>query len=100
MFEYAVSRKYLPENPASGVKHFDERRERPTKHMLKLEEEQRILTNAPPYLRVANVLLAQTGGRTHNQRLFLSRGQNDFDKRGIYFCGGKQKERATPPRSL
>ena len=69
--EYAVSRRYLTENPGSGVKHFDERRERPAKRMLALEEEQRILANAPRYLRVAILLLAQTGGRTYTEGLSL-----------------------------
>jgi len=27
MFEFAVNRKYIAENPAAGVKHFDERRD-------------------------------------------------------------------------
>jgi integrase len=63
MLNFAIERKYISENPASRVKPFDERRERPAKRMLSLEDEQRILENAPPYLRVAIVLLAQTGGR-------------------------------------
>ena len=97
MFEYAVSRKYLPENPASGVKHFDERRERPTKHMLKLEEEQRILTNAPPYLRVAIVLLAQTGGRTYSEGFSLRWDQIDMANRVIYFGGQTKTEGSSEP---
>jgi len=100
MFEYAVSRKYLPENPASGVKHFDERRERPTKHMLKLEEEQRILTNAPPYLRVAIVLLAQTGGRTYTEGFSLRWDQIDLDNRVIYFGGQTKTEGSSEPVPL
>jgi site-specific recombinase XerD len=53
ILNFAVERKYISENPAHGVKLFDERRERPVKRMLTLEEEQRILENAPAYLRVA-----------------------------------------------
>ena len=53
MFQFAITRKYITESPAAGVKHFDERRERPVKRMLTVEEEQRILEAAPPHLRVA-----------------------------------------------
>ena len=46
MLNFAIERKYISENPASRVKPFDERRERPAKRMLSLEDEQRILENA------------------------------------------------------
>jgi site-specific recombinase XerD len=58
MFNFAVERRHLSENPADHVKPLDERRDRPAKRMLALDEEQRILESAPPYLRVAIVLLA------------------------------------------
>jgi len=48
MFQFAVTRKYIAESPAAGVRHFDERRERPAKRMLSVEEEQRIFEAAPP----------------------------------------------------
>jgi len=73
MLNFAIERKYISENPASRVRPFDERRERPAKRMLSLEEEQRILDNAPPYLRVAIVLLAQRVAVLH-RRFFLSLG--------------------------
>ena len=38
MFQFAVRRRYIPENPGSEVRHFDERRERPIKRMLTVEE--------------------------------------------------------------
>src|SRR6266576_3583331 len=53
MFRFAVTRNYIAESPAAGVRHFDERPERPAKRMLSVEEEQRIFEAAPPYLRVA-----------------------------------------------
>src|SRR5216684_1686128 len=56
IFQLALKRKYIGENPTSGVKHFDERHERPSKRMLTVEEEHRILGAAPPHLRVAIVL--------------------------------------------
>ncbi len=79
IFEFALRRKYIGENPTSGVKHFDERRERPSKRMLTVEQEQRILEVAPPYLRVAIILLVQTGGRTYSEGLSLKWDQVDLD---------------------
>jgi hypothetical protein len=78
IFQFALKRKYLGENPTTGVKHFDERRERPSKRMLTVEEEHRILDAAPPYLRVAIVLLVQTSGRTYNEGLSLKWDQVDL----------------------
>jgi hypothetical protein len=71
VFQFALKRKYIGENPTAGVKHFDERHERPSKRMLTVEEERRILEAAPPHLRVAIVLLVQTGGRTYSEGLSL-----------------------------
>jgi len=71
IFQFALKRKYIGENPTSGVKHFDERHERPSKKMLTVEEEHRILEAAPQHLRVAIVLLVQTGARTYSEGLSL-----------------------------
>jgi integrase len=38
-----------------------------------VEQEQRILAAAPPYLRVGTVLLVQTGGRTYSEGFSLSK---------------------------
>ena len=70
VFQFALKRKYIGENP-SGVKHFDERQERPFKRMLTVEDEHRILEAEPAYLRVAIVLLVQTGGRTYSEGLSI-----------------------------
>jgi len=78
IFQFALKRKYIGENPASGVKHFDERHERPSKRMLTVEEEHRILEAAPAHLRVAIVLLVQTGGRTYSEGLSLRWDQVDL----------------------
>ncbi|MGC1383319.1 MAG: site-specific integrase, partial [Candidatus Acidiferrales bacterium] len=75
--------KYIPENPALSVKHFNELRERPTRRMLTVEEELRILEAAPPYLRVAIVLLTQTGGRTYSEGFSLRWDQIDLASRLI-----------------
>jgi integrase len=61
--------------------------------MLTLEEEQRILENAPPYLRVAIVLLAQTGGRTYTEGFSLRWDQIDFDHKVMFFGGDTQDRR-------
>jgi integrase len=78
IFQFGLKRKYIGENPAFGVKHFDERQERPSKRMLTVEAEHRILEAAPPHLRVAIVLLVQTGGRTYSEGLSLRWDQVDL----------------------
>lgn len=78
ILDLAVKRKYIPENPASAVKHFNELRERPVRRMLTVEEEQRILDTAPPHLRVAIILLSQTGGRTYSEGFSLRWDQMDL----------------------
>lgn len=78
LLDLACKRKYIPENPASSVKHFNELRERPVRRMLTVEEEQRILEAAPPHLRVAIVLLTQTGGRTYSEGFSLRWDQIDL----------------------
>jgi integrase len=100
MLNFAIERKYISENPASRVRPFDERRERPAKRMLSLEEEQRILDNAPPYLRVAIVLLAQTGGRTYTEGFSLRWDQIDLDHNVIFFGGKTKTEGSSEPVPL
>lgn len=78
ILDLAVKRKYIPENPASAVKHFNELRERPVRRMLTVEEEQRVLEAAPPHLRVAIILLSQTGGRTYSEGFSLRWDQIDL----------------------
>jgi integrase len=78
IFQFALKRKYIGENPTSDVKHFNERQERPSKRMLTVDEEHRILEAAPPHLRVAIVLLVQTGGRTYSEGLSLRWDQVDL----------------------
>jgi integrase len=90
IFQFALKRKYIGENPTSGVKHFNERTERPTKRMLTVEDEHRILETAPPYLRVAIVLLVQTGGRTYSEGLSLKWEQVDL-AHGVIHLGGSVK---------
>jgi integrase len=79
MLDFATKPRYIAENPASEVKHFNELRERPARRMLSLEEERRILDAAPVYLRVAIILLAQTGGRTYSEGFSLRWSQVDFE---------------------
>ena len=90
IFQFALKRKYIGENPTSGVKHFDERHERPSKRMLTVEDEHRILEAAPPHLRVAIVLLVQTGGRTYSEGLSLRWDQVDL-VHGVLHLGGNVK---------
>ena len=68
--------------------------------MLSLEEEQRILENAPPYLRVAIVLLAQTGGRTYTEGFSLRWDQIDFDHKVMFFGADTKTEGSSEPVPL
>jgi len=83
MLDFATKRGYIPENPAAEVKHFNELRDRPTRRMLTIEEERRILDAAPVYLRVAIILLVQTGGRTYSECFSLRWSQVDLENRLI-----------------
>jgi integrase len=100
MMGFAVKRKYIQENPAAGVKHFDERRERPAKRMLTLEEERQILEKAPPYLRVAIILLAQTGVRTYSEGFSLRWDQVDLNSKVIYLSGSVKTPGSSEPVPL
>jgi integrase len=100
VFDLAVKRKYIPENPAASVKHFNELRERPVRRMLTVEEELRILETAPPYLRVAIVLLSQTGGRTYSEGLSLRWDQVDLQNRLIRLGNNVKTPGSTEPIPL
>ncbi|HXU20487.1 MAG TPA: site-specific integrase [Verrucomicrobiae bacterium] len=83
VMDLATRRQYIPANPARGVKHFNELRERPDKQMLTLNQENRILKAAPPHLRVGIILLVQTGGRTYSEGFRLRWNQVDWEHRLI-----------------
>src|SRR5216683_2934003 len=100
VFDLAVRRKYIPENPAASVKHFNELRERPVRRMLSVEEEIRILETAPPYLRVAIILLSQTGGRTYSEGLSLRWDQVDLDNKLIRLGNNVKTPGSTEPIPL
>jgi integrase len=100
MFQFALRRKYIGENPSSGVKHFDERHERPFKRMLTVETEHRILEAAPPYLRVAIVLLVQTGGRTYSEGMSLRWDQVDLVHGVLHLDGSVKTTDSAQPLPL
>src|SRR5260370_1178552 len=100
VFQFALKRKYIGENLSSGVKHFDERQERPSKRMLTVEEEHRILGAAPPHLRVAIVLLVQTGGRTYSEGLSLKWDQVDLVHGVIHLDGSVKTTDSAQPLPL
>ena len=97
ILDLAVRRKYIPENPAVAVKHFNELRERPVRRMLTVEEEQRIMEVAPPYLRVAIILLTQTGGRTYSEGFSLRWDQVDFENKVIRLDNNVKTAGSTEP---
>jgi integrase len=100
IFQFALRRKYIGENPTSDVKHFNERIERPTKRMLTVEDEHRILEAAPPHLRVAIVLLVQTGGRTYSEGLSLRWDQVDLAHSVIHPGGSVKTTDSAQPLPL
>src|SRR5580700_10006344 len=100
MFQFAVNRKYIAESPAAGVRHFDERRERPAKRMLSVEQERQIFEAAPPYLRVAIILLVQTGGRTYSEGLSLRWDQVDLENMVIHLAGELKTSDSAQPVPL
>jgi integrase len=100
LLDLAVQRKYIPENPARTVKRFNERRERPTKQVLTLEQENRILNAASPHLRVGIILLVQTGGRTSTEGLRLRWDQVDWENRLIHFGNDVKTPGSSEPLPL
>jgi integrase len=100
MLDFATKRRYIAENPAAEVKHFNELRERPTRRMLTIEEERRILDAAPAYLRVAIILLAQTGGRTYSEGFSLRWSQVDFEGRLIRLTNNVKTPASAEPIPL
>jgi len=78
----ANHRKYILENPATMVKHFNELRDRPIRRMLTVNEEQLILEVAT-HLRVVMILLSQTGGRTYSEGFSLRWDQVDLENKLI-----------------
>ncbi|HXN65076.1 MAG TPA: site-specific integrase [Candidatus Acidoferrales bacterium] len=100
MFQFAITRKYVTENPATGVRHFDERRERPAKRMLTADEEQRIVDAAPPHLRVAIILLVQTGVRTYSEGISLRWDQVDLANQVIHLNGNVKTKASEQPVPL
>ena len=100
VFDLAVKRKYIPENLATAVRHFNELRERPVRRMLTVDEEMRIVEAAPPYLRVAIVLLSQTGGPTYSEGLSLRWDQVDFEQQLIRLDNNVKTQGSAAPVPL
>ena len=68
--------------------------------MLTVEEEQSIFETAPPYLRVAIVLLVQTGGRTYSEGLSLRWDQVDLENQVIHLAGELKTSESAQPLPL
>jgi len=100
MMKMAVQRKYIAENPAAGVEHFPELRERPPKKRIAPEEFIRILQESPPHLRVGILLLEQTGNRTYSELFSLTWSQVDLDAGLIRFEGPLKTEASGEPEPL
>jgi len=68
--------------------------------MLAVFEEQRILEAAPQHLRVAIILLVQTGGRTYTEGLSLRWEQVDLENLVIHLCGDVKTNDSAQPVPL
>jgi integrase len=68
--------------------------------MLTVEDERRILEAAPPHLRVAIVLLVQTGGRTYSEGLSLRWDQVDLVHGVIHLEGSVKTSDSAQPLPL
>src|SRR2546422_1574368 len=100
MMKMAVQHKYIAANPASGVEHFPELRERPPKKRIAPEEFIRILEKSPPHLRVGILLLEQTGNRTYSELFSLTWSQIDLDAGLIRFEGPLKTAASDAPEPL
>ena len=100
IFDLAVQRKYIPENPAVGVKHFNELRERPAKRMIDAETLLKILKAAPIHLRVGIILLVETGGRTYSEGFSLRRDQVDLVNKVVLLHNNVKTEASADPVPL
>ena len=100
ILDLAARRQYIPENPARGVKHFNELRDRPDKQMLTSDQEERILKAAPPHLRVGIILLVQTGGRTYSEGFRLRWDQVDWEHRLIRLSNDVKTPGSSEPLPL
>jgi integrase len=68
--------------------------------MLSVEQERQIFEAAPPYLRVAIILLVQTGGRTYSEGLSLRWDQVDLEKLVIHLAGELKTSESAQPVQL
>jgi integrase len=68
--------------------------------MLAAEAEHRILEAAPPYLRVAIVLLVQTGGRTYSEGMSLKWDQVDLVHGVLHLDGNVKTSESAQPLPL
>lgn len=100
MLKMALRRKYISANPASGVEHFPELRERPAKKAITPDEFLRVLRAAPLHLRVGIVLLDQTGNRTYSEVFSLRWEQVDLEAGLIYLSGPLKTAASAGPTPL
>src|SRR5258708_8142213 len=68
--------------------------------MLSVEEEQRIFGAAAPDLRVAIILLVQTGGRTYSEGLSLRWDEVDLENLIIHLAGELKTSDSAQPVPL
>lgn len=77
MMHLAERKRLIARTPFVEVEFLKQRDPRPP-HIVTFEEEERILSVAPPYIRVLVVLLLETGMRSHREALSLKWEDVDF----------------------
>jgi integrase len=83
MLRIAVKRRLVSVNAFTGVEMFEERKDRRQPHIVTFEEEERLLSIAPDYLRVLIVLILETGLRSRREALALNWKDIDFNEETI-----------------
>jgi integrase len=98
MMRLARRRRYICESPFADVEFLEERKQRRRPHILTFEEEDRVLSAAPPHIRTLAVLILETGMRSNREALSLPWGDVDFVNELIYVRESKTRaaERAIP----
>jgi integrase len=95
---HLAERKHLiVRTPFVEVEFLKQRHPRPP-HIVTFEEEERIISVAPPFMRALVVLILETGMRSHREALSLKWAEIDFAGESIYIWESKTRSgiRAVP----
>jgi integrase len=89
MLTLAKKRRLIGQNPFGEVEFLEERKQRRQPHILTFEEQERLLSVAPPRLRLLVVLLTETGLRVNKEALRLKWQDIDLANSMLYVQDSK-----------